>query len=388
VDTKPAIDDRSVILAVQDVPPSIRSGVGRMSTSKSEKLVIKIGSSLLIGNDGTVRRNWLKTLVSDIAGLSANGASIIIVSSGSIALGTSKLGLTKGGRANLADAQAAASVGQIALSSLWSDLLAEQDITAAQMLLTLGDMEGRKRYLNAAATLERLLDKGAIPVINENDSVARLAARVAQAASADRVILLSDVDGLYDRTPGSGTEGQFIDIVTKIDERILAMADSSSSSGLGSGGMTSKLQAAQIANLAGIELAIISGREDHPLRRFDQNNIGTIFKASRSENARKSWLGGRLTSSGTITVDEGAAAALKRGGSLLATGITALDGSFKRSDAVDIAGPDAAIIAKGLVEYDALDCAKIIGHRSSELEALLGYAPRSAVVHRNQMVLI
>jgi len=369
-----------------------------MSTPKLEKLVIKVGSSLLIGNDGVVRRDWLKTLVSDIAEMAVKGASIIIVSSGSIALGASKLGLAKGGRASLADAQAAASVGQIALSSLWSDLLGEHGLTAAQMLLTLDDMEDRKRYLNAAATLEKLLEKKAIPVINENDSVAtdeirfgdndRLAARVAQAASADRIILLSDVDGLYDRTPGSETEGQLIEIVDKIDGRILTMADGSSSSGIGSGGMTSKLQAAQIANLAGIELAIISGREDHPLRRFDQSNIGTRFKASRSENARKSWLGGRLTSSGTITIDEGAAAALKRGSSLLATGITALDGSFQRSDAVDIAGPDAAIIAKGLVEYDALDCIKIIGHRSSELAALLGYAPRSAVVHRNQMVLV
>ncbi|QJB69294.1 glutamate 5-kinase [Parasphingorhabdus halotolerans] len=366
--------------------------------TKTEKIVVKIGSSLLIGEDGTPRTKWLETLVSDIAGLHQDGNAIIIVSSGSIALGARKLGLEKGGRASLADAQAAASVGQIALSSLWSELLAAQNITAAQMLLTLDDMEDRKRYLNATATLEKLLENRAIPVINENDSVAtdeirfgdndRLAARVAQAASADRVLLLSDVDGLYDRKPGSETEGQFIGLVETVDDRVMAMAQTESSSGLGSGGMVSKLEAARIANLAGIELSIISGQEDHPLQRYELTNVGTLFKANRSENARKSWLGGRLTSAGRITVDEGAATALKDGNSLLAKGIITLDGQFARSDVVDIIGPDETVIAKGLVEYDAMDCAKIIGRHSSELEALLGYSPRSAVVHRNQMVLL
>jgi len=234
-----------------------------MTSAKLEILVIKIGSSLLIGEDGAPRRNWLETLVEDIARLHKDGSSVIIVSSGSIALGERRLGLSKGGRASLADAQAAASVGQIALSGLWSELLAAHTITAAQMLLTLDDLEDRKRYLNATATLEKLLENRAVPVINENDSVAtdeirfgdndRLAARVAQAASADRVLLLSDVDGLYDRTPGSETEGQFIGVVETVDHQIMAMAESESSSGLGSGGMVSKLEAARIANLAGIE---------------------------------------------------------------------------------------------------------------------------------------
>lgn len=367
-------------------------------SSASKKTVVKIGSSLLIGEDGSPRREWLKTLISDVAELHANGTSIIIVSSGSIALGARKLGLEKGGRANLADAQAAASVGQIALSSLWSELLADHDITAAQMLLTLDDMEDRKRYLNATATLERLLEKRAIPVINENDSVAtdeirfgdndRLAARVAQAASADRVLLLSDVDGLYDRTPGSESEGQFIGLVEAVDDRVMAMAQTESSSGLGSGGMVSKLEAARIANLAGIELSIISGQEDHPLERYELTNVGTLFKANRAENARKSWLGGRLTSSGTITVDDGCAAALKDGNSLLPAGIITIDGQFSRSDVVDIITQDDTHVARGLVEYDALDCAKIIGKHSSQLEVLLGYSPRSAVVHRDQMVLL
>lgn len=361
-------------------------------------IVIKIGSSLLIGESGHVRQSWLETLVADIVSLHKQGASIIIVSSGSIALGAGRLGLAQGGRTSLSESQAAASVGQIALSGLWSELLASHDITAAQILLTLDDLEDRKRYLNVTGTLEKLLGNRAIPVINENDSVAtdeirfgdndRLAARVAQAASADRVLLLSDIDGLYDRTPGSETEGQFIGLVEQVDERILAMADGSSSSGMGRGGMTSKLQAAQIANLAGIELSIISGREDHPIKRYETTKVGTVFKASGRANARKSWLGGRMASAGTITVDAGAVDALKAGGSLLAAGIVTIDGQFERSDLVDIADMDGQIVAKGLTEYDVLDCAKIIGRRSSEVEAVLGYAPRSAVVHRSQMALV
>ncbi len=369
-----------------------------MSLQDKKKIVVKVGSSLLIDSDGAARRAWLETLVTDIAKRHQAGASVIIVSSGSIALGARKLGFEKGGRANLADAQAAASVGQIALSSLWSELLAKHNITAAQMLLTLDDMEDRKRYLNATATLDRLVDKRAVPVINENDSVAtdeirfgdndRLAARVAQAAGADHVLLLSDIDGLYDRSPDSTDKDQLISTVEQVDEHIFAMADGSSSSGLGSGGMTSKLEAAQIANMAGIPLSIISGREDHPLERYEASRKGTLFKANEGKNARKSWLGGRLTSAGTIVIDAGAAAALKDGSSLLAAGIVSVTDGFARSDVVDITDPNGQVIARGLAEYDALDCAKIIGRRSSELEALLGYAPRSAVVHRNQMVLV
>ena len=365
---------------------------------RSGTIVIKIGSSLLIDEAGKLRRDWLETLVSDVSEMHKSGVDIIIVSSGSIALGALKLGLDRGGRANLADAQAAASVGQIALSSLWSELLANRNITAAQMLLTLDDMEDRKRYLNATATLEKLIEKRAIPVINENDSVAtdeirfgdndRLAARVAQSASADRVLLLSDVDGLYDRTAGETEGGAFIETVDQVDDRIMAMADRSSSSGMGSGGMTAKLQAAQIANLAGIELVILSGREDHPLVRFQNNGRGTIFRGSGRANARKSWLGGRLTSAGTVTVDAGAAKALSTGSSLLAAGIIAVKGEFDRSDLVDIVDENGKVIARGLAEYDVTDCTKIIGKRTAELEHLLGYAPRSAVIHRNQMILV
>ncbi len=369
-----------------------------MSAAKPDTIVVKVGSSLLVGEDGQARRDWLKTLVADIAKRHQAGDNIIIVSSGSIALGARRLGLDKGGRASLADAQAAASIGQIALSSLWSELLGEHQLTAAQMLLTLDDMEDRKRYLNATATLEKLLEHRAIPVINENDSVAtdeirfgdndRLAARVAQAGGADRILLLSDIDGLYDRRPDSETNGQFIGVVETVDDSIMAMADGSSSSGLGSGGMTSKLEAAKIANLAGIELSIISGREEHPLDRYALTNVGTLFKAGDGANARKAWLGGRLTSAGSITIDAGAEAALQSGNSLLAAGIITIDGQFERSDVIEIKNEDGMTIARGLAEYNALDCAKIIGRRSSELAPLLGYAPRSAVVHRNQMVMV
>ncbi len=263
--------------------------------------------------------------------------------------------------------------------------------------MTLEDSSDRRRYLNSRATLEQLLSYGVVPIVNENDTVAtdeirfgdndRLAARVAQAAGADHVLLLSDIDGLYDRSPDSTDKDQLISTVEQVDEHILAMADGSSSSGLGSGGMTSKLEAAQIANMAGIALSIISGREDHPLECYETSGKGTYFQASEGNNARKNWLGGRLTSAGTIIVDEGAAAALRDGGSLLAAGIVSVTDRFTRSDVVDIAASNGQVIARGLAEYDAKDVAKIIGRRSSELAELLGYAPRSAVVHRNQMVL-
>jgi glutamate 5-kinase len=376
-----------MVAAVTRLPEGLPTGL----------LVIKVGSSLLIEADGTVRREWVSSLVADLAGLIEQGRRAIIVSSGSIALGARRLGFDKGGRASLADAQAAASVGQIALSSLWSELLAEHGLTAAQILLTLGDLEDRRRYLNVTATLGRLLEKGAVPVINENDSVAteeirfgdndRLAARVAQASKADHVLLLSDIDGLYDRNPADPA-AQFIDRVEAITPDITAMADGGSASGMGSGGMASKIDAARIANLAGIGLTIISGQPAHPIARYIETGRGTVFQPQRQERARKSWLGGRLTSSGSITIDAGAVRALGRGSSLLAAGITAIVGEFSRSDVVDVVGPDDRLIARGLSEYDASDLHKIMGRRSADHGALLGYAPRSAAVHRDQMVMV
>jgi glutamate 5-kinase len=370
----------------------------RFSPTPCHRLVVKIGSALLVDADGAVRRAWLQGVVADIAARHAAGQRIAIVSSGAIALGARRLGLPRGGRASLEDAQAAAATGQIALCQVWSELLGEEGLTAAQMLVTLDDLEDRRRYLNAAATLDRLLTLGVVPVINENDSVAtaeirfgdndRLAARIGQAADARGVILLSDIDGLYTANPHRDPAAKLVPEVTRIDARIRAMADGGSASGMGSGGMISKLEAARIAQTAGAHLAIISGKVDRPLTAFDAAGRGTVFVAEKGASARKAWLAGRLTAKGRIHVDAGAAKALANGRSLLAAGATGVEGRFARGDVIDIAGPDGAVLARGLAEYDAEDAAKITGRRSDALAAILGYAPRAALVHRDHMVML
>uniref|UniRef100_UPI0025EC7ED3 glutamate 5-kinase n=1 Tax=Novosphingobium sp. TaxID=1874826 RepID=UPI0025EC7ED3 len=308
-----------------------------------------------------------------------------------------RLGLAKGGRGSLADAQAAASVGQIALAGLWAELLGAHGLIAAQMLLTLDDLEDRRRYLNVTATLGRLLDAGAVPVINENDSVAtqeirfgdndRLAARVAQAGAANGVLLLSDIDGLYDRDPRKPGATR-IPLVRGLTPAIHAMASAGSSSGLGSGGMTSKLQAAEIAGHAGIALGIIDGRPIAPIGQALACGQGTLFLPKGRKTARKAWLGGRLRLKGSLTVDAGAARALGKGSSLLAAGVTAVEGAFVRGDAVAVCDAGGAVLAHGLSEYDAAECAALKGHHSREHADILGYAPRSAMIHRDQLVLL
>ena len=360
-------------------------------------LVVKVGSSLLVQPDGGVRRDWLETLVADISKRHQAGQRIIIVTSGAIALGARRMGFDKGGRASLSDAQAAASVGQIILSGIWAELLGAQSLAAAQMLVTLDDLEDRRRYLNIAATLDRLLGAGAVPVINENDSVAteeirfgdndRLAARVAQAAGASGVVLLSDVDGLYDRAPHL-PGAVLLPVVEKIDGRVRIMVAEGSSSGMGSGGMASKLDAADIATRAGIGLTITSGLRDHPLAALEQGGAATFFAPREGGSARKSWLGGRLTVKGRIRIDDGAVRALKAGSSLLPAGALSVEGEFKRGDVIDISADDGVAMARGLSEYDALDAARICGHRSAELETILGTVPRSVLVHRDQLVLL
>ncbi|WP_294287774.1 glutamate 5-kinase [uncultured Sphingomonas sp.] len=356
------------------------------------RLIVKIGSALLVDPDGGVRREWLAGIAADISERVRAGQQVAVVSSGAIALGARRLGLTNGGRASLEDAQAAAATGQIALSQTWADVLGAEGLTAAQMLVTLDDLEDRRRYLNAAATLDRLLTLNVVPVLNENDSVAtaeirfgdndRLAARVAQAAGAQGVVLLSDIDGLYDRNPAL-PGAVHIQRVERIDGEIAAMADTGSASGMGSGGMVSKIAAARIAAAAGAHLAIASGRIDRPLSTAARH---TIFVAEKAASARKAWLAGGLTARGTLHIDAGAAKALADGASLLAAGTTAIDGDFARGDLVTIIGPDGAI-ARGLSEYDADDARRLIGRKRDDHAAILGYAPRSALVHRDHMAL-
>jgi glutamate 5-kinase len=357
------------------------------------RLIVKIGSALLVEANGQVRREWLAGIAADLARRVRDGQQVAVVSSGAIALGARRLGLGKGGRASLEDAQAAAAVGQIALSQVWAEVLAAEGLVAAQMLVTLGDLEDRRRYINAAATLDRLLRLGVVPVINENDSVAteeirfgdndRLAARVAQAAGANAVILLSDVDGLYDRDPAL-PGATHLARVGRIDARVEAMADRGSSSGMGSGGMVSKIQAARIATAAGVSLVIASGRAERPLSGESRH---TVFVADRAGSARKTWLAGGLTDRGAIHVDAGAAEALRAGASLLAAGAVAVEGAFARGDPVRIEGVDG-VVGRGLAEYDIADARRLLGLRSEDQAAVLGHAPRAALVHRDHLALL
>ncbi|MCU0947890.1 MAG: glutamate 5-kinase [Porphyrobacter sp.] len=369
---------------------------GLADIAATRRIVVKIGSALLI-EGGAPRTQWLASMAGDLAELRAGGAQVIVVSSGAIALGAARLALPKGGRASLADAQAAAAVGQIELADLWSGALGARGITAAQMLLTLDDLEDRRRYLNASATLDRLLSAGVIPVINENDSVAtaeirfgdndRLAARVAQAAHADVVLLLSDIDGLYTRDPREDG-AELVPLVESITPDIMAMASSASSSGLGSGGMRSKLQAAQIATRAGIALGIITGKPEAPITAALAAGRGTLFLAQPGDGARKAWLGGRLAPAGEVRVDAGCADALRGGASLLAPGIVGVSGVFRRGDLVSVVSFKGERLAQGLAEYDAAEVQLIAGRRAEEQAERLGYAPRAAVIHRDHLVLL
>jgi len=365
-----------------------------------KRLVVKVGSSLLVDAGGAVRRDWLTTLVADIAKRHAAGVQIIVVSSGAIALGARRLGLAQGGRASLEDAQAAAATGQIALAGCWAQLLALHKINAAQVLVTNEDFEDRRRYLNVTATLARLLDLGVVPIINENDTVAtaeirvgdndRLAERVAQAAGAHEIVLLSDVDGLYTADPSRDPSARRIPTVKKVDSSIFALAGAGSSSGMGSGGMTSKLEAARAANRAGIDLVLASGQYDHPLARLEAEGAGTRFLAAAAgASSRKAWLAGRLKIKGHIIVDDGAASALRNGGvSLLAAGAVRVAGQFVRGDVVDVVGQAGELIARGLAEYDSTEAEIICGKKSREIAEILGYAPRAAMVHCDHMVLL
>jgi glutamate 5-kinase len=360
------------------------------------RIVVKIGSSLLVdAKGGRLNEKWLASLAADIAALHAGKRDILVVSSGAIALGRAVLKLTAGELA-LEDSQGAAAVGQIALARTWTEALSRHGITAGQVLVTPGDTEERRRYLNARSTIDRLLQWRAVPVINENDTVAtneirygdndRLAARVATMVSADLLVLLSDVDGLYDAPPGTGATARLVPRVERITPEIEAMAGAAGS-GLSRGGMQTKIEAGKIATAAGTHMVIASGHLDHPLRAIEDGARCTWFLTGGNPvTARKKWIAGSLEPKGTLTIDAGAVAALHRGNSLLPVGVVRIEGGFARGDAVIIRGPDGIEIGRGLCAYDAEDAQKIRGRSSGEIDAILGFSGRAEMVHRDDLV--
>jgi glutamate 5-kinase len=361
------------------------------------RIVVKVGSSLLVdAKAGRVREAWLASLAADIAALHRQGRDILVVSSGAIALGRSVLKLPAA-PLKLEDSQAAAAVGQIALARTWAEVLGAHGIGAGQILLTLGDTEERRRYLNARSTIDKLLEFRAVPVINENDTVAtseirygdndRLAARVATMASADLLVLLSDVGGLYDAPPGENPGAKLIPLVPRITAEIEAMAGDAGSQH-SRGGMRTKIEAGKIATTAGTHMVIASGHIDNPLRSIADGGPCTWFLTPANPvTARKKWIAGSLEPRGTLTVDAGAVAALRRGKSLLPAGVVRVDGAFSRGDAVVVRGPDGAEIGRGLIAYDADDAVKIRGKSSGDILLILGFAGRAAMIHRDDLVL-
>jgi glutamate 5-kinase len=371
--------------------------VKRRNVTDHRRIVVKVGSALLVDRaSGQLNREWLATLADDIAALAGKGREVLVVSSGAIALGRQRLQRSRG-PLKLEEAQATAAIGQIALAGAWANALEKRGLAAAQILLTWDDTEQRRRYLNARATLATLIKMRVIPVINENDTVAtaeirygdndRLAARVAAMAGADCLVLLSDVDGLYTAPPASDPDAAFIDFVPAITQAIEAMAGAAGSD-LSRGGMKTKIEAGKIATAAGAAMVIASGRRDNPLAAIDAGERCTWFAPqSTPANARKAWIASHLEPRGTITVDAGAEAALKAGKSLLPAGVANVAGDFGRGDAVIIRGASGAELGRGLVAFDAEDARKIVGKRSSEMEAALGYRGRAEMIHRDDMVL-
>ncbi|MBV8791089.1 MAG: glutamate 5-kinase [Pseudolabrys sp.] len=360
------------------------------------RIVVKVGSSLLVDSSaGKLKRDWLASLAADIANLHKDGRDVLVVSSGAIAMGRSVLKLPKGAL-RLEESQAAAAVGQIELARSWSEALGAHRIVAGQVLVTLGDTEERRRYLNARETIDKLMQWRSIPVINENDTVAtneirygdndRLAARVATMVSADLLVLLSDIDGLYDKPP-SEPGGKLVPLVPRITPEIEAMAGTSGSE-LSRGGMLTKIEAGKIATTAGTHMVIASGRVAHPLDAIAKGVSCTWFLTPANPvTARKKWIAGSLEPRGALVIDAGAVRALRSGKSLLPAGVIKIEGVFGRGDAVVVRGPDGAEIGRGLVAYDADDAEKIKGQSSSEVLLILGYEGRTEMIHRDDLVL-
>jgi len=369
----------------------------------AKRVVIKIGSALLVDQStGMVRRDWLAALSQDVAMLRARGAQVLIVSSGSIAAGRRHLGL-QDRSLKLEEKQAAAATGQITLAHAYQESLAAEGFTAAQILLTPSDTEVRRRHLNARATILQLLSLGAVPVINENDTVAtqeirygdndRLAARVATMVSADTLVLLSDIDGLYTADPRKHAEAKHLPVIDRLTPEILAMAGdvavSAERGGFSTGGMVTKLEAAKIALGGGCRMIIARGNDAHPLQALADGARCTVFTApEKPVAARKRWIAGQLNASGTVVVDKGAAAALANGKSLLPAGVVRVEGEFERGDPVSVNGPDGARLAIGLIAYSSADARKIVGRQSKEIADILGFEGRSALVHRDDLALL
>jgi glutamate 5-kinase len=361
------------------------------------RIVVKVGSSSLFDHAaGALRREWLEALADDLADRAKAGVDLLVVSSGAIALGRNVLKLPSA-QLKLEESQAAAAVGQIALARIWTETLAKRGLTGAQILLTLGDTEERRRYINARSTIAKLLDLRAIPVINENDTVAtteirygdndRLAARVATMMSADLLVLLSDVDGLYDAPPGDNKNAKRIPVVARVTAEIEAAAGAAGSD-LSRGGMRTKIEAAKIATNAGVHMIIASGHALNPLKAIANDAACTWFLTPANPvTARKKWIGGSLEPRGAIHVDAGAVAALRRGKSLLPAGVVRVEGAFARGDAVVVRGPDGAEVGRGLVAYDRDDAERLVGQNSERIEGILGYRGRTEMVHRDDLVI-
>jgi glutamate 5-kinase len=369
----------------------------RPEWTRAKRIVVKIGSALLAERTtGSLKEAWLNSLMDDVAELSKSGKDVILVSSGAVALGRHKLGLPKG-TLELEQSQAAAAVGQISLAHAYQEMANARGLLAAQILLTLGDTEERRRYLNARNTIETLLALKAIPVVNENDTVAtaeirygdndRLSARVASMVSADTLVLLSDIDGLYTAPPQTNKDAQHIPIVTAITPEIEAMAGDPGTE-LSKGGMRTKVEAGKIALGAGTNMVITTGAVMNPLKAIANGATVTWFLANSDPvTAKKRWIAGQLEPSGSIIIDDGAEKALVAGKSLLPAGVKRVDGDFDRGDAVIIRAHDGRELGRGLIAYNADDASRIIGKRSSEIEAILGYAGRSTLIHRDDMAL-
>ena len=369
------------------------------SLKQFSRIVIKVGSSLLVDPATGLRQQWLKSFLSDVAEISRRGSEVLIVSSGAIALGRQSLKsqIDSNAALKLEESQAAAAIGQIALSQVYAELLKSNGFVAAQILLTIDDTEQRHRYLNARNTIETALKWKAIPIINENDSVAtseirygdndRLAARVASMIGADLLILFSDIDGLFDLPPQDNPGAKLIEHVPTITDEIEAMAGEAASV-LSRGGMKTKIDAAKISTAAGARMVIASGVDNHPLKRLEETQRGTWFDpAPGTINQRKKWIAGGLDVSGKITIDAGALIALERGKSLLPAGVIKVEGSFERGDLVDVLGPNGHAIARGLIEYDSKNASSIIGLKSDQVVDLLGTVTRSALIHRNNLAM-